>query len=318
MRGEPLALAAMLMFASNTIITKMATARLDLGTGFLISVSVNVLFAALLFALQLVIRDDPLRWDGFGFGMFLAAGAFSTYLGRWFFFESVARLGPAKASIFQVSSPFFAAAIAWVFLDERLSPMALLAMAMTLLGLLLVTSGTFGSRSAAASSRPSSGAERLPSRSRSVGVLATLLRSTLLLGLGSSAAYATSNVMRGVAIRHWNEAILGALLGAMAGAGLHLAFNRNAAGVYASLHRADRRGVVLFAVSGSLTILAQLCVIAAMSRSPVAVVTLITLCTPLLVFPLSYFFLRNEERISARTVLGGAITLGGVALLVLA
>jgi len=49
------------MFASNTIITKMATARLDLGTGFLIAVSVNVLFATLMFAIQLVIREDPLR-----------------------------------------------------------------------------------------------------------------------------------------------------------------------------------------------------------------------------------------------------------------
>jgi drug/metabolite transporter (DMT)-like permease len=50
---------------------------------------------------------------------------------------------------------------------------------------------------------------------------------------------------------------------------------------------------------------------------PVAVVALITLCTPLVVFPLSYFMLRNQEQITIRTLAGGALTLAGIAVLVL-
>jgi drug/metabolite transporter (DMT)-like permease len=60
-----------------------------------------------------------------------------------------------------------------------------------------------------------------------------------------------------------------------------------------------------------------MCVIAAMRHAPVAVVALITLCTPLLVFPLSYMLLENQERIGVTTVAGGALTLVGVAALVL-
>jgi len=50
---------------------------------------------------------------------------------------------------------------------------------------------------------------------------------------------------------------------------------------------------------------------------PVSIVALITLCTPLVVFPVSYFFLGNDERINARTLIGAALTLSGIALIVL-
>ena len=75
--------------------------------------------------------------------------------------------------------------------------------------------------------------------------------------------------------------------------------------------------MLLFAISGVLTISAQMCVIAAMRHAPVAVVALITLCTPLLVFPLSYFVLKNQERIGVTTLAGGALALASIALLIL-
>ena len=66
-----------------------------------------------------------------------------------------------------------------------------------------------------------------------------------------------------------------------------------------------------------LTIGGQLLTVAAMAFTPVAVVSLITLCTPLVVFPVSYFLLGNEEGIGWRTVAGGLLTLGGIAAVVL-
>jgi drug/metabolite transporter (DMT)-like permease len=64
---------------------------------------------------------------------------FSTYLGRWFFYESVVRFGPAKASIFQISSPLFTAMMAWLLLGERLTLLVALGMVMTIAGLMLVS-----------------------------------------------------------------------------------------------------------------------------------------------------------------------------------
>ena len=94
--GAGLALASMSMFSANILLTRMAMARLRLDVGFLIAVTVNVVFGALLFGIGLALRTQPLAWDPTAFWLFMLSGVFTTYLGRWFFFETVARLGPAR------------------------------------------------------------------------------------------------------------------------------------------------------------------------------------------------------------------------------
>ncbi len=80
-------------------------------------------------------------WQLEGFYLFLLAGAFSTYLGRWFFLESVVRFGPSRASIFQITSPLFTALMAWGLLNEALQPLELGGMGLALGGLLLIVPG---------------------------------------------------------------------------------------------------------------------------------------------------------------------------------
>ncbi len=314
--GELFAAAALLLFSFNIILTKMAAARLNLNLGFLVSVSVNVLFAALLFFVQLAWREDRVLWHPEGFYLFLLAGACSTYLGRWFFLESVVRFGPTRASIFQITSPLFAALLAWAFLHETLQPLELAGMGLAIGGLLLVLpvsgaspklprSGEVAAQDTAAA-RPSakSGAHRW-------------LQSAWVLGVGSSFAYALGNIFRGAAIRNWDEALLGALIGASGGLVLHALFSQDKKQLPGKLKNADRRGLLLFAISGVLTISAQTCLILSLKYIPVSVAALITLCTPVLVFPMSYWLLKNSEKISPQTLLGGALTLAGVALILL-
>ena len=317
--GESLALAALVMFSISTVLTKVASGRLNLNAGFLISVSVNVAFATLVLLVQLALRQEALQWHAFGFSLFVISGVFSTYLGRWFFFESIARLGPAKASTFQVSSPLFTAVIAWLVLGERLSALAIGAMVLTLFGLLVI------SVTPAALARSGRGAQ-VAMRPSSSGVAATvgattpfgvLLRSGLVLGVGSSAAYAVGNVLRGAALRSWNEAILGALLGALAALSLQLLFGTGTIKILRDLRSSDRTALFAYSAGGILSISAQMCVIASMAFIPIAVATLITLCSPVLVFPMSYFLLKNEEGIGARAILGCALTLAGIAVIVL-
>ena len=123
--------------------------------------------------------------------------------------------------------------------------------------------------------------------------------------------------MRGAGVRAWDEPIAGALIGAVAGIVCHFAFTRARRDMLRGLSTAHRGGLALFALSGVLTIVAQVCTIAAMKLAPVSVVALITLCTPLVVFPISYFLLGNDERINARTLVGAALTLAGIAMIVL-
>ena len=305
--GELFAVAALVLFSLNIVLTKAAAARLDLNLGFLVSVSVNVLFAALLVLIQLAWRNDRPAWQTQGFFLFLLAGAFSTWLGRWFFLESVVRFGPSRASIFQITSPLFTAVFAWTFLNETLKPLELAGMGLALAGLLLVAPG--GSASGAPLAAVPQSPERQGRRGR-------MMRSALVLGLGSSIAYSAGTIFRGAGIRNWDEALLGALIGASSGLVLHALFSRDKKQILGKLRRGDRRGMALFALSGVLTISAQACLIVSLKYIPVSVAALITLCTPVLVFPLSYLVFKNSEKISPLTLLGGVFTLAGVALIV--
>lgn len=306
--GMALATAALCMFSLNILVVKLAADRVSLDLGFLIAVTVNLLFCGLLLGVQLLVSTNGIAWSWRGTVLFAVAGLFSTYLGRWFFFEAVVRLGSAKASLFQVSSPGFAALIAWIFLGESISAVGIAAIALTMAGLMLIgyVPGVF--------SRAAPGAGNAAA---AASLLSRLKRSSLMLGMAAAAAYAIGTVFRGAAVRSWNEPVLGALFGAATGLLLHAVLSREMSTFAVRMRSADRRGMQLFAVSGILTILAQICSIWSLRYMEVALSNLITLCTPLLVIPGGYFLFKKKEEISLRSWLGGAMALAGVATLIL-
>ena len=314
--GYMLAVGALLLFTIGIFLTKVASSRIHLNLGFLIATSTNVVFSALAFAVQLAMRPEGVQWNAQAFWLFAAAGAFATYLGRWFFYESVVRFGPAKASIFQISSPLFTALMAWLLLGEGLTLWVALGMVMTIGGLMLVSCkpGFFFRRNAVVDGA-FVGVE--PPMSGRVPMLERLLQSVLLLGLGSSLAYAIGNVLRGTAVRSWNEPVLGALVGAVCGLALHLAFSSGKRELVNRLRTASRSGVRLYALIGVCTISAQISMIASMRYIPLSVATLVTLCTPVLVFPLSFWLFKNQESITVTMLLGSALTLLGIFIIVM-
>lgn len=307
--GELLAIAALILYSVSTVLTKVASERTSLGLGFLISVSINIIVCASLFGAELLLREDALHWNAYGFFIFLLAGVFSTFLGRWFFYEAVVHLGPAKASVFQISSPLFATFIAWLFLGQGLAVKQLGGIGIAILGLLIVADAP------ATLSRHRHGITSPPAMMEKATLTTRLKRiaaSGAILGTAGSFAYAVGIVLRSAGIRSWNEPILGTLLGASSGVALHLLFSSGTKQMLSALKQADRKGVYLFVANGVCTILAQVCVIASLRYVPVSVTSLITLCSPVLVFPMSYFLLRNEEAITLRAVLGCLLTLVGI------
>ena len=312
--GYLLAGSALVLFAGGTLVTKAAAQRIDLELGFLIAATTNVIFAALVLAVQLALRAEPLQWNAHALWLFAMAGGFTTYLGRWFFYESVVRFGPARASVFQISSPLFTALVAWLVLGELLTLQSLAAVAITIAGLTLVS---FGSTKAAKAISVVKLAQSPLAASWLARIKRYALGSLLATGLASSLAYAIGNVLRGAAIRLWHEPVLGALLGSVSGLAIHLVFSNGKVGLLHRLRSADRQGALIFTVLGVTTITAQMCTIAAMRYIPVALAALVTLCTPLLVFPLSYWLLKNSEKMTGRTLLGCALAFAGIAMIVL-
>lgn len=306
--GFLMSVAALLLFTVAIVVTKVASSRIPLGLGFLIATVVNVVFAGLALVVQLAFSGDPLIWNPQAFWLFVAAGAFSTYLGRWFFYESVVRFGPAKASIFQVSSPLFTALIAWLLLRESLSALVLLGMLLTIAGLMMVAyKPGFFSRDRVVANSAAVASTTLHNR---------LLESLFLLGLGSSLAYSIGNVLRGSAVRSWPEPLLGAWLGAVSGLLLHLVFTSGRAGLFGRLQEADRKGVWLYVLIGVSTISAQVAVIASMQHIPLSVATLVTLCTPILVFPISHWLLKSGEQFTPLMLSGSALAMLGIFIIV--
>lgn len=116
--------------------------------------------------------------------------------------------------------------VAWLFLGERLSAIAMAAMVITIYGLYLVGVSPGGLSARRRDGGTASGAVAIAQETTVTAFLAQalklMLQSGLLLGLGNSLAYAVGNVLRGAAMHRWPEPILGALLGAASGATIHL------------------------------------------------------------------------------------------------
>lgn len=320
--GELLALVALVMYSTNVIVTKIASDKLDLTLGFTIAVAVNVVCGGGVLLVQTALRQAPMEWHPGAFGLFLLAGAFSTFLGRWLFFHAVAALGPAKSSAFQVSNPMFTVVIAWVFLGETLSPSSLVAVGVTVVGLLLVSyvPGMFA-RTQVVVAPPGAPGEAaclvVPPGSSWVAAVRVAAHSGAAIALCSAASYAVSNVLRGAAIRSWNEPLLGATLGALVGMVCHLAANRRKLQrSWSTLKTSRRDGVLLYMLIGVLTITAQVCSISSMHYIPISISNLITMSMPVLVTPASYFLLKNQENLRVHTVVGIVLVLVGIAMVV--
>src|SRR5258706_10852081 len=118
--GVALALAAMLGFAVNILLTRYAVARMPVSAGFFVVLATNIVFPAVLYSVEHVVRPAPLVWDWKGVGLFAAAGIVGTFLGRRLLFDTVRWLGPSRASVFHSSAPAFALLGAWLLAGERL------------------------------------------------------------------------------------------------------------------------------------------------------------------------------------------------------
>lgn len=315
--GELLAVVALVMFSANIIVTKLASRRVEVSLGLLVALVVNVACATLIVAARV-----PLLGDGFSVNitaltLFALAGFFSTYLGRWLLYSSVVSMGPSRASAFQSSNPMFTVLMAWLLLGERLSGVDLVASLVIITGLFFS-----GQRLREPSSGPETSTrptERIPAEDdggagrRTVRAAVSSGGSLALLGAFS---YAVGNILRGVAVESWNVPVLGVLLGALTGLAAYSIFGFATRDVRQRIRGADRAGLSLFALGGVLTVLAQACMIGAMSYTLVSTVTLVTLSTPILVLPLGYFVLKNEEGILPRTVFGAVAVLAGVTAIV--
>ena len=286
----------MLGFAANILLTRYAITRLSVEAGFLVALATNILFPAVLFAFEYPLRAAPYAWNWKGAGLFALGGVIGTFLGRRLLFDAVRLLGPSRASVFHSTAPAFALVGAWLLADERLGLYEIGLMALVWLGLWFTqprSAGTAG------------GNARVPAN----------LRMGMLVGLFTVAGFGFGSVLRGLAMRGWDEAVLGTLLASAAALACQIAATRDWGKIAAQLRAADRNALWLYAGCGVTTSLGAIFMSLAMTHMEIALSVLVVHTTPLVIFPVSVFILKNREELTPRTLLGALLVLTGIALL---
>ncbi len=291
--GIAYALLAMVSFATNIMITRSAVARLPVEAGFFVVLATNVLFPAALFAAELQLRAAPYAWHWKGAGLFAIGGVIGTFLGRRFLFDAVKLLGPSRASVFHSTAPAFALIGAWLLAGEVLGVYEIGLMAVVWVGLWLT--------------QPRAGSLHAPAPE--------VLRKGFLAGLLTVAGFGFGNVLRGLAMREWSEAALGTVIASVAALLCQFAVTRNWRRIGAQLRRAERKAILLYVGCGVFTSLGSIFISLAMTKIEIALAVLVVHTTPLVIFPVSVFLLKNREELTARTVLGASLVLAGIALL---
>ena len=294
--GITFALLAMVCFACNIFIVRAAAARASVDIGFTVLLSVNVLCICLVYAMQAMLRQSPLQWHWGGAGWFVGSGIIGIFLGRRMLVDAVMVLGSARASVLHSTSPVFTLIGAWLIIGERLGPYELALTAFVIAGLWIT---------------------QMPGAGQLVGaqLSSAARRRGLLLGLVAVIGFGFGNAMRGVAMRSWDEAVFGTLIATAAAMLCHFASIRDWRKVGHDLRHGDRRGLALFAASGVASSCGSMLTTYAMDFMEIAIATLISFTTPLLVFPVSVFLLGNREGLNMRTAIGAAMVLLGIVLL---
>ncbi|MDA1117805.1 MAG: DMT family transporter [Proteobacteria bacterium] len=291
--GITYALLAMLSFATNIVITRYAVVRLPVEAGFFVVLATNVLFPAALFGVELSVRAAPYAWEWKGAGLFVIGGVIGTFLGRRFLFDTVRLLGPSRASVFHSTAPAFALIGAWLLAGEVLGAYEIALMFVVWTGLWLT--------------QPRAGSLQ--------SLAPEVLRRGFAAGLLTVAGFGFGNVLRGLAMREWNEAALGTVVASLAALACQFAVTRNWARVGAQLRGADRTAILLYAGCGVFTSLGSIFIALAMTRIEIALAVLVVHTTPLVIFPVSVFLLKNREELTPRTLLGASLVLAGIAFL---
>jgi drug/metabolite transporter (DMT)-like permease len=211
-------------------------------------------------------------------------------------FDAVKILGPARASVFHSTAPAFALIGAWLLADERLGWYELLLMAIVWIGLWFT--------------QPRAG-----SVAGGQALSADAMRRGLFVGLMTVAGFGLGNVVRGLAMRDWQEAVFGTVISSTAAFLCQVVATRDWRKI-ASLYRAgDRRAVWLYIGCGVTTSLGAIFAAEAMRTMEIALVTLVIHTTPVVIFPVSVFILKNREELNPRTLVGASLVLAGIALL---
>jgi drug/metabolite transporter (DMT)-like permease len=225
---------------------------------------------------------------------FAGAGVFTAFVGRVFFYESVHRLGAMRSATLKRLNPFFAVVLGVAVLGERITGGMTLGMLLLLasFGVLMIASPAAGVASEAPDSRPA--------------------RVGYVYGVFSALGYSSGYLLRKMGLAQAHDALLGATVGCFVGALLFLVTASFRADYARAVRATFARPNAWLIGAGVMSSLGQILYFAALNRSPMSRVALISSMEVFVTLFLGFVFLRKREKLTpalaAAAILGVAGT----------
>ena len=133
----------------------------------------------------------------------------------------------------------------------------------------------------------------------------------LAFAIGASISYALVNVLTRQNVDKLGSPLAGVVLTVSFGM---VVMSFMSAGKIKQNLKAERSGIVAFAIAGIFANIGVTCVFFALKSSPVVVVSPIISINPLISLILAHFFLKRLERITPRIYIGAFLVVAGVTL----
>lgn len=297
MSGDVLALGAAVLFSLANITIARGAARGDEDNGVFVSLLLTTLIAGGLWLVLGILRGfapvtpAALAW-------FAGAGVLTGFVGRVFGYATVQRLGAMRASAIKRMQPFFAVALGFGLLGERLAPGALAGMGLILASFAVLVANP-GAR------RGESG--RTASGRLDVGYL---------YGPVSALGYSAGYVLRKMGLAEAPDAYLGAAAGSLVGAAMFVLAGAWSPRYAAAVRETFARPRPWLVAAGIFSSLGQILYFLALERSTVSRVALLVSLEVFVTILLSVLFLRRQEELTAAVALAAALGFGGAALVI--
>lgn len=292
--GQLAAIGAACFFAVNTTI--LARAGKQLGSVIAVrgAIALALIWVTILHTLTIALPDLS-KVELYRLGYLFASGVVGFGFGAVFMTMALVRLGPRLSSLIVALSPVFSSIMAWIFFAEELEPSKYMGIALTLAGIAFVVT----------EKRPKAKDVALDIEPRDYflgmlfAVLTAFFQSTVFV-LNRVGAEGDFPALTGTLIR-----LLGGVIILWVVALLRREFISTIKTYAKSM--SGMRLLLLSSILGP-TIGVSL-VIVAVQQAPVGIASALSNLTPIILVPISHFFL--GERISIRAVIGTLIAVLG-------
>lgn len=279
-----------IFFAASSLLIRVGQRESPDDDGVFMTLFVNVVLLGIV-----AIFVSPPAWDTGAILALIAGGIVGSLLGRSFNLRAVRLIGPSRSSAFVVGTPVVAAVVGWFVLDEAIEPLEAVGGALTIAGLLWLTSARAGPATAADRTRPPP--------------------SSYLIAAAAPVFFGTAFVIRKWGLEFFSNALWAAWIGSIA-AFLGVAGVELSRGRFAERARSNFRNVNRwFLLAGFTTAAAVLSQFTAFTFLPAWVVGIFAGTQGIFAMGMSVLFLKGDEYFDIGVVGGITLSTLGVTLI---